>query len=340
MIGSQIDERRRYGRFDKKNILKRTGGICGCCGKQLTVETMTIEHVIPISRGGLDSERNTIALCKTCNEDKGNMLYVPMWFYTALVGKPLLEELNDMFTKWFKTVKKDFDITMYPLIAPRHNLMLSMSGKFNPKHMRKAKVAYIRSSVVQWHYTGNKYKPEVEAVTGVNIKTFRRHIEEFMPVDDPPVAVYTCRKLTTDKILCLAAISVSLEQKMAVACIEWSDLPKHYKSGIYYSIVRLMFNIFQLTEYDINDITLLIPTEDEYAVDEITHHLVPGLSADLKQIVHGRQLDFRNIETNRCYAALQLHVGQLTTDDIIPKANARMLLAQTLKTEQEEKEQT
>lgn len=50
-------------------LAERDGGMfCAYCGKQLDEETATIEHVLPISKGGSDSRENMVIACKECNQ--------------------------------------------------------------------------------------------------------------------------------------------------------------------------------------------------------------------------------------------------------------------------------
>ena len=66
---------RRLFTYDERTaILKSTGGKCACCGCKLTTKTLTVEHIIPISRGGKNDMENLTALCETCNKDKSNLL--------------------------------------------------------------------------------------------------------------------------------------------------------------------------------------------------------------------------------------------------------------------------
>lgn len=324
MIGQQIDDRRWYGRFDKIEILKRTNGICACCGKKLTVENMTIEHVIPISRGGLDGPSNTIALCERCNRDKGNMLYMPISFYSALIGSKVLDDLNDMFEKWFQTVREDFDIDMFPLIAPRHNLLLDMQfiSNCSSRYMYKINNKYIRQNVIQWHYTGKQYLEEVSSITGIDLKQMRKRIESIMPKERPPVALYTCRKLTTEKVLCLAGISMYLEQKTALIAIEWSDMPNNFKPAIYFSLMRLLFNVADLGKYDLDYITLLIPKSEEKRLTEIVS---PAYKRILmydhpdKDGLAWRFLETANYGLQDYYAGMEIKLGKPDVHDVFPK---------------------
>ncbi len=54
----------------RRNILHRDGHSCQYCG--CTGDDLTLDHVIPRSRGGEDSWENMVAACVRCNVKKGN----------------------------------------------------------------------------------------------------------------------------------------------------------------------------------------------------------------------------------------------------------------------------
>jgi 5-methylcytosine-specific restriction endonuclease McrA len=54
----------------RRNILKRDGHKCAYCGRGDL--PLTIDHVVPRSRGGADSWENLVAACLPCNNRKGN----------------------------------------------------------------------------------------------------------------------------------------------------------------------------------------------------------------------------------------------------------------------------
>ncbi len=81
---------RRYARIpyktivlSRKNILKRDNNRCLYCGSR---ERLTIDHVIPRSRGGDDSWENLVSACTDCNHKKGNR--TPREAGMNLLGKP------------------------------------------------------------------------------------------------------------------------------------------------------------------------------------------------------------------------------------------------------------
>jgi len=56
--------------LSRKNIIRRDGNRCQYCGKK-SIE-MTIDHILPKSRGGNDSWENLTTACVKCNNIKGN----------------------------------------------------------------------------------------------------------------------------------------------------------------------------------------------------------------------------------------------------------------------------
>lgn len=61
---------KRKVHFSKRNIHLRDNFTCGYCGKY--EENPTIDHIIPISKGGKDTWENCITCCYQCNNKKGD----------------------------------------------------------------------------------------------------------------------------------------------------------------------------------------------------------------------------------------------------------------------------
>lgn len=51
-----------------KNELAK--GICHYCGKKFQPEELTMDHVLPVVRGGKSNKGNIVVCCKQCNNDK------------------------------------------------------------------------------------------------------------------------------------------------------------------------------------------------------------------------------------------------------------------------------
>jgi 5-methylcytosine-specific restriction endonuclease McrA len=71
--------------LSRKNILLRDRNICQYCGTVLGSSDLTLDHVVPRSRGGASTWENLVACCHVCNRKKGSRL-------PAEAGMKLLRE--------------------------------------------------------------------------------------------------------------------------------------------------------------------------------------------------------------------------------------------------------
>ncbi len=65
--------KRSYGKgvaFSKKNVFRRDNFTCQYCGSRGV--DLTIDHIIPRSKGGKTCWENVVVACKKCNLRKGN----------------------------------------------------------------------------------------------------------------------------------------------------------------------------------------------------------------------------------------------------------------------------
>ena len=58
--------------FSRRNVAKRDHHTCQYCGAQPGWEAITIDHVVPRSRGGASSWTNCVAACDRCNARKAD----------------------------------------------------------------------------------------------------------------------------------------------------------------------------------------------------------------------------------------------------------------------------
>lgn len=121
-------ERHSYSHKEREDILVKTGCKCGHCGVPLTTADMTVEHIFPISKGGQDDEFNKIALCRSCNYNKGNWVYRVEEYY-----KYILPEYVDSYMvyseKAVANYKKNhlvnFDAITYRIVPDKYKIMIA-----------------------------------------------------------------------------------------------------------------------------------------------------------------------------------------------------------------------
>lgn len=64
----RLPYRNRVPAWSKAGLLRRDGRICAYCGGRGT----TVEHLLPVSRGGPTTWQNTVIACVACNARKGS----------------------------------------------------------------------------------------------------------------------------------------------------------------------------------------------------------------------------------------------------------------------------
>ncbi len=74
-------------KFNRRNIFARDDNRCQYCGKKFSTVELSLDHVIPRSRGGRTSWDNVVCCCTRCNAKKGGRL--PEEAGLSLVKKPV-----------------------------------------------------------------------------------------------------------------------------------------------------------------------------------------------------------------------------------------------------------
>ena len=74
-------------------LFARDRMVCAYCGGRFHVDELTREHIVPTSRGGLDSWMNCITACRPCNGHKGNRL--PGEAHLSLMYLPYVPSLHE-----------------------------------------------------------------------------------------------------------------------------------------------------------------------------------------------------------------------------------------------------
>jgi 5-methylcytosine-specific restriction endonuclease McrA len=97
--------------FSKKNILVRDGFKCAYCG--IGKERLTVDHIIPKSRGGRTTFENCVSSCKSCNNKKGDRVPSDAHMYLKVKAfQPTIAEFLRLKVKrlGINDVLKDFGI--------------------------------------------------------------------------------------------------------------------------------------------------------------------------------------------------------------------------------------
>lgn len=61
-------------------------GVCHYCGQQFSARLLTMDHVVPLSKGGKSVKGNVVPCCKACNTAKKTMLPMEWEDYVKGLG--------------------------------------------------------------------------------------------------------------------------------------------------------------------------------------------------------------------------------------------------------------
>ncbi len=67
---------------------KIAAGTCHYCGKTVGPHGLTMDHIIPLSRGGTSERFNIVAACKECNNRKNYLLPAEWEEYLDSIKNP------------------------------------------------------------------------------------------------------------------------------------------------------------------------------------------------------------------------------------------------------------
>ncbi|MFC1885026.1 HNH endonuclease [Thermodesulfobacteriota bacterium] len=95
----EISEREIRREKEKARRLRRTNwwyakiqkGVCHYCQSHVGMDSLTMDHIVPISRGGKSKKGNLVPACKRCNSKKKYMLPVEWEEYINSLSKETSE---------------------------------------------------------------------------------------------------------------------------------------------------------------------------------------------------------------------------------------------------------
>lgn len=63
-------------------------GVCHYCGRKFPPEELTMDHIVPVARGGKSTRGNVVAACRDCNQKKKYLTPVEMLLAELETAEP------------------------------------------------------------------------------------------------------------------------------------------------------------------------------------------------------------------------------------------------------------
>ncbi|HXZ99984.1 MAG TPA: HNH endonuclease [Candidatus Binatia bacterium] len=101
---------RRVLRPNRRNLLLRDDSTCQYCGLVAAPADLTVDHVVPVSRGGSpDSWENVVVACKRCNWRKADHLPIEVGMHLIRSPQPLTQEYAHIIFLRYPALKAAYD---------------------------------------------------------------------------------------------------------------------------------------------------------------------------------------------------------------------------------------
>src|ERR1700737_3074530 len=101
---------RRLLRPNRRNLLLRDDHTCQYCGYVGSAAELTVDHVLPVSRGGAaDRWENVVIACKRCNWAKANTRPQQVGLHLRRKPKPLTQEYAHIIFLRYPELKAAYD---------------------------------------------------------------------------------------------------------------------------------------------------------------------------------------------------------------------------------------
>jgi len=83
-------------KFTRRNIFARDSNRCQYCGRKFATSELSLDHIVPRSRGGKSSWTNIVCCCVKCNVRKGGR--TPSEAHMRLIREPVKPKRSPMIT--------------------------------------------------------------------------------------------------------------------------------------------------------------------------------------------------------------------------------------------------
>lgn len=155
---------------EKVDIAKKSNERCCHCGKKVYFGYgATIEHFIPLSKGGTNRDINLVMLCEDCNKNKGDLIYQPE-DYLEYLNKEHLHKMFDYFDSYIKSF--DFVNRKNLLACDSYRVYVS-ANHVKPVYKKKNNIYVPAGASV--HMVKRAFMKDVDRLTDYYIKYLKKY---------------------------------------------------------------------------------------------------------------------------------------------------------------------
>lgn len=285
-------ERINFGKDIKKRILSKSDNACAHCKKPLTIADMTIDHMIPLSKGGTNEESNLIALCFHCNTEKDDDVVNPISYY-----KYLKEEHAKAALEQHKAYCEDISwlTTKNYLREDRMQIQYSVTSGYLTDH-QKRRGNYVQVGCIK--NTAILYKAKYEDLEDVKAYLVKYHKKYELDTEDldelisdafTKGCIYVLKK--GSEIIALFPVSIErrylTEDNQESYIISFSGIPIIYQKSDYVPLIKKCLDQINAGAVRANGknialYEIMCPENDDYLLSIVNYYVPYGYTQAYK----------------------------------------------------------
>ena len=265
----QIEDRRQLDWEERKTILEKSECKCARCGKPLKTSDMTVEHIIPLSKGGTYRDENLVALCLTCNQKKGSEILHPTDYFNYLKKEHMLKAIA-LYKEYLRDVPwySSHNYTKEDIYGISYNT--GIKGR-----CKKTKDGSHTGYLMGTAYLKRVYRDDFEEICEY-VKQYNKkygldtsHINDVLEDTFKRGCIY--KLCIGDNIVALLPFTIEEMPKTErpIYKLYINGIPHLYNKKIYYSIIRdgiiyVMECMSELNHLGVSEVIINIPVNDKF----------------------------------------------------------------------------
>lgn len=214
----KVEDRQYFDIDTKIRISNKSNFRCCRCGASMGLSKCTIDHIIPLSKGGTNEDKNLLVLCRDCNQEKADLLMSSDEYYKYL-EEEYKDEVVDLFMNFYKSSNwlsykrmfpSDLFMVKIPIFMGRvHLAHLKKGAKWTPSAFRKIKIELVTYNMMQDVY---------DFVCDARPSISRGIVKKYLSLVFERGALYVARN-SQDKISAVFPFKFLVNEDQEVACL-------------------------------------------------------------------------------------------------------------------------
>ena len=172
MQREKITERENLSYDEKMSIAQKSNERCCHCGKKVYFGFgATVEHVVPLTKGGVNRDINLVMLCEDCNQKKG-MKIIPPADYLPYLNEEHMRKLKGYFDSYIHS----FEYISRQNLLSCDQYLVRMAPAIKGGHIKKkGRKAYETMPTKKFWMIRAESEAELEKVSDYYIRYLKKY---------------------------------------------------------------------------------------------------------------------------------------------------------------------